>query len=212
MREIVLPDCPPPFVALGHSMGGNILLRAAAKPGLWFDRIVLTSPMIRLHSKVLPTSRPVAKAVSATAVMLGARRSYVSRGSDDYGETWPFETNEITGDPERYARNNAIVAAEPALGLGSPTYGWLRAAFDSMNLIRTPKHMAAIHVPILFVLAGDDTIADSPLIDQYARGLKLARAITIPYAKHEIMQERDDIRQQFWSAFDAFVGVTGQTG
>jgi lysophospholipase len=33
MKEIVLPDCPPPFVALAHSMGGNILLRNARCPG-----------------------------------------------------------------------------------------------------------------------------------------------------------------------------------
>src|SRR5437016_13819891 len=29
MREIVLPDCPPPLFALGHSTGANILIRAA---------------------------------------------------------------------------------------------------------------------------------------------------------------------------------------
>src|SRR5262249_47909186 len=28
MREIVLPDCPPPFYGIGHSTGGQILLRA----------------------------------------------------------------------------------------------------------------------------------------------------------------------------------------
>ena len=34
MKEIVLPDCPPPFTALAHSMGANILIRNAGKPGL----------------------------------------------------------------------------------------------------------------------------------------------------------------------------------
>ena len=29
MKDIVLPDCPPPFIALAHSMGGNVLLRNA---------------------------------------------------------------------------------------------------------------------------------------------------------------------------------------
>jgi len=28
VQEIVLPDCPPPFFALGHSMGAAVLLRA----------------------------------------------------------------------------------------------------------------------------------------------------------------------------------------
>ena len=32
MKEIVLPDCPPPYIALAHSMGGHILLRNATMP------------------------------------------------------------------------------------------------------------------------------------------------------------------------------------
>ena len=46
MREIVLPDCPPPYFALAHSMGANILLRHANIQGSWFDRMVLTVPML----------------------------------------------------------------------------------------------------------------------------------------------------------------------
>src|ERR1700691_609509 len=46
MREIVLPDCPPPLFALGHSMGATVLIRAAYRGQRWFDRIVLSAPMI----------------------------------------------------------------------------------------------------------------------------------------------------------------------
>ena len=207
MRQIVLPDCPPPYIALGHSMGGNILLRAAARPNLWYEKIVLSAPMIRLNRRSLPTSRTIAKLISGTMYRLGAATAYVPGGSDDYGETWPFEHNFITTDRERYLRNNAIVAAEPALGLGSPTYGWMHAAFASMNAITRTSHFSAIKVPVLFVLGGDDPIADSPLVEDYATRLKLARSITIPFARHEILQERDEVRQQFWSAFDAFAGA-----
>src|SRR5580692_8206691 len=48
VQEIVLPDCPPPFFALGHSMGAAVLMRAAAHGHRWFDRMVLTAPLIRL--------------------------------------------------------------------------------------------------------------------------------------------------------------------
>ena len=207
MREIVMPDCPPPYIGLAHSLGGNILLRAAARPGLWFEKIVLSAPMIRLNRKVLPTTREIARAVSSVAHWVGVSTAFAGKGNSDYGETWPFEGNGITTDRERYLRNNAIVAAAPQLGLGSPTYGWMRAAFRSMKLITSARHLSAIKIPILFVLGGDDPIADSPLIEDYAARLKLARSITIPYARHEILQERDDLRQQFWAAFDAFAGV-----
>ena len=46
MREVVLPDCPPPIFALGHSMGASVLIRAVRRGHRWFDRIVLSGPMI----------------------------------------------------------------------------------------------------------------------------------------------------------------------
>src|SRR5438105_5501969 len=48
VNEVVLPDCPAPFFAIGHSMGATILLRAAYLEHRWFDRMVLLAPMIEL--------------------------------------------------------------------------------------------------------------------------------------------------------------------
>src|ERR1700756_364042 len=46
VNEVVLPDCPPPYFALAHSMGATILLRAAHQGFGWFDRMVLLAPMV----------------------------------------------------------------------------------------------------------------------------------------------------------------------
>ena len=48
VQQVVLPDCPPPHFALAHSMGGAVLLRVAHSGKRWFDRIVLSAPMIDL--------------------------------------------------------------------------------------------------------------------------------------------------------------------
>ena len=71
MKDIVLPDCPPPFIGLGHSMGGNILLRNATMPGLWFERIVLTAPMIAISESCLGTTPNRAAAYAEVASLLG---------------------------------------------------------------------------------------------------------------------------------------------
>ena len=42
VKEIVLPDCPPPLFALGHSMGAAVLIRSVQHGRRWFDRIVLS--------------------------------------------------------------------------------------------------------------------------------------------------------------------------
>src|ERR1700753_1605940 len=57
VQQVVLPDCPPPFFALAHSMGGAVMLRIAHAGKRWFDRMVLSAPMIDLPGRA--TSLPV---------------------------------------------------------------------------------------------------------------------------------------------------------
>jgi lysophospholipase len=71
MREIVLPDCPPPLFAIGHSTGAAILLRAAHRGQRWFDRIVLTSPLIALTGFGAP---PTAAGLARSRRLYGFRQ------------------------------------------------------------------------------------------------------------------------------------------
>jgi len=60
MDEVVLPDCPPPVFALGHSMGATVLIRAAHQGQRWFDRMVLLAPLIGLPA-CAARSRPASR-------------------------------------------------------------------------------------------------------------------------------------------------------
>ena len=48
MQRVVRANCPPPYYALAHSMGGAVLLRAAHSGKRWFERMVLVAPLIDL--------------------------------------------------------------------------------------------------------------------------------------------------------------------
>ena len=50
MHDIVLPDCPPPYYAMAHSMGGAVLLQSAVMSNCWFERIFLSAPMLQLEN------------------------------------------------------------------------------------------------------------------------------------------------------------------
>jgi lysophospholipase len=64
----------------------------------------------------------------------------------------------------------------------------------------------AIRTPLLIVGAGRDRIVDTSAAREFASRVPNATYLEIPQAEHEILMEKDSIRAQFWSAFDAFVG------
>ena len=131
MREIVLPDCPPPLFALGHSTGATVLIRAAYRGRRWFDRMVLgraadrTCRACRRRRRRQSWCARCASPASA-ACMCPAATSASWRQR-------PFVGNILTSDPVRYARNAAILEAEPTLALGAPTVAWADAAFRAMR-------------------------------------------------------------------------------
>lgn len=203
MSEIVLPDCPPPYFALGHSMGGNILLRTACMRDCWFDRMMLCAPMVRLGGK--SPSLGVLNAVAQFAAFFGLGSLFVPGSEKEIVGTGPFEANEVTSDTRRYERNRLILEAAPQLGIGPPTISWVCAAVASMKLINDFDFPPKVYVPVLMAAAGRDTIVSSKAIDELAMQLKAGDRIVIDGARHEILQEREAFREQFWAAFDAFI-------
>jgi len=202
IKEIVLPDCPPPLFALGHSMGASILLRAAHGGRRWFDRIVLSAPMIEL---VGPPASRGARLTARFMRLGGFRSSYIPGGGATAVSSRPFLGNPVTSDPVRYARTVAVVEAAPELGLGSPTIGWVDAAFRAMYEFADPGYPSSIRQPILIVAAGHDELVSTPAIGQFAVRLRAGSHLVIPGARHELLMEQDRFRSQFWAAFDAFV-------
>lgn len=207
MKEVVLPDCPPPYVALAHSMGGNILLRNSVVPGSWFERMVLSAPMLSLASDSVPVPQGLARACVETMALFGASSLFVPGGYERPAEAEAFAGNTLTSDEERFNRNRQIVEAAPELGIGSPTVGWLRAAYRSCRMVMRPEFAARVRVPLLLVAAGSDRVVSSPAIETFASRLRMGVHVVIPGSRHEILQERDEIRARFWAAFDAYLGV-----
>lgn len=202
MREVVLPDCQGPFFALGHSTGGHILLRAATSRS-WFERMVLVSPMIELAP--MRTPAPLMKIGVELAALLGLGDSYVPGASRDPVELRPFEGNPLTSDRDRFMRTREVLVAAPRLALGSPTIGWLHAALRSMAIIGAIDYPFRVRVPTLILSAGNDVVVSTRAIEEFAVQLKAGHHVSLAGASHEILMERDDIRAQFWAAFDSYV-------
>ena len=123
-------------------------------------------------------------------------------------EERPFVGNILTSDPVRYARNAAILEAEPALSLGPPTVTWCDAAFRAMRSLRERSYPAHIRQPMLIIAAGNDVLVSNAAIEDFATLLRAGSHLVVVGALHELMMEQDRYRRQFWAAFDAFVPGT----
>ncbi|MBU2533374.1 MAG: alpha/beta hydrolase [Alphaproteobacteria bacterium] len=210
MREVVLPDCPPPYVALGHSMGGHIVLRNIARPGSWFERAVLTAPMLALHSDIQPFPKTLVSLYASIGSAIGFSTKYVQGGTAATGYAADFEGNILTSDYERFLRNRQIERNAPGLVLGSPTIGWLNAAMRSMRGLSDPDYPGRVRVPALIFGAGLDRVVDTGAVERFAAALKVGTYILLPDARHEILQENNDIRARFWATFDAYLDIDAQ--
>jgi lysophospholipase len=58
--------------------------------------------------------------------------------------------------------------------------------------------------PLLVAIAGREMLVDNRALRRVAAALPSAETLDVPEAKHEILQERDESREKFWTAFDAF--------
>ncbi len=206
VKQVLLPDCPAPFFALSHSMGAHILLRNTAFESCQFERVVMVAPMLKL--KQLPVSERLARLFVETASIAGFLDAYVPGGSDLAREEMPFDGNLLTSDKVRYERVQKVLEAAPWLGTGWPTNGWLYAAFRSMRELSSPDFPGRIKVPVLMLSAANDQIVSSEAIQSFAARARMCRLTDIPGARHEIMQERQIFREEFWAAFDKFIPGT----
>lgn len=205
VQQVVLPDCPPPYFALAHSMGGAVMLQVAHAGKRWFDRMVLSAPMIDLPGR---RTSFVARTMLRVLRFAGQGGRYVPGGSDALTGSDSFINNPFTSDPVRFARNAAILEEDPTLGIGSPTVAWADTAFRAMHGFRASNYPSEIRQPILMLAASNDAVVSTAAIEEFAYHLRAGSHLVIAGSKHEILQEQDRYRAQFWAAFDAFVPGT----
>ena len=208
MREIVLPDCPPPMFALGHSTGATVLIRAAYRGHRWFDRMVLTAPLIALvrsRRRRRPRGSSCARCGST-----GFGGMYVPGGEAGVMETRPFAGNILD------VRSRALCAQRRGARGGArarrsarPTVAWVDAAFRAMRTMQERGYPARIRQPMLIV-AGRLRRCGVECRDRGFRHACCATGshLVVVGAQHELLMEQDRFRSQFWAAFDAFVPGT----
>jgi lysophospholipase len=201
--DILLPDCPPPYHLVGHSMGGMVSLLAATRDRMMFDRVFLSAPMVGLYGmdESMTGWSMLAEAVS----FVGLGRMPLARRGDRRPDEAMFPNNPLTSDMLRYKRMAEIVRADDGLYIGPPSFRWLATAMKTMLGARDDRFAGQVQIPVLMLAAGQDRIASTPAIEQLGLRMRTGRHMVVPGARHELFIETDAIRAQVMAAFDAFI-------
>ena len=174
MKGIVLPDCPPPYIALAHSMGANILMRNATMTGSWF----------RSHGvhDADAGDRSSAATVSATARVRAYAEGWMFDGNVEplhqrrkrcarqiravRGQSTDERSGTICTDAISPGGRAATSARECHRGLVAGGVAGLRSAsVDSFP--------GALKVPMLVFAAGNDEIVSTRAIEEFGVRLKV---------------------------------------
>ena len=190
-----------PHVAVGHSMGGHLLLRILAEHRIRLDAAVLVAPMIGINSSPLPSWLAQLIAQNLTSFGWGkipvwSHESKLQQGS--------MRRKILTSCPERYSDELWWFEQRPGYSLGAPSWGWLAAAYRSIASL-TPEKLRSVKLPMLLLGTDRDRLV-SPSAIRWAAGLLPKAELTMfPDAGHEILRETDAIRLPALERIDTFL-------
>jgi len=198
---------PKPWVAAAHSMGGCLTLLALAQGERRFSGAILSAPMLGIRT---PFPLSVSRALTTLNLLAGRGSAYTLGGPGKPFDD-AFDGNILTHDKARYARAWSLIAAEPKLALGAPTWGWVDFTLRATAYLSRPETLRNVTVPVVIVSAEDDQLVDTAAQAAAARHLPQGKFISVPGAYHEILMETDPMRNIFLRALDALTGRVAPT-
>jgi lysophospholipase len=186
-----------PYILMGHSMGGHIAVRFLHDHDDIFDNAILMSPMIDIRT--FPVPKKVLQILTRIFVKAGYDQVYIA-GNDRLMES-KFRDNPLTSDIVRFEKSRKIAIDNPEIAVGGVTFGWLNASFDSIDLLNQPGYVENIRTRILLFSAEKDRVVCNKAQRRLCQRLPNCRLIKISDSRHEILQEKDTIQNQFWNIF-----------
>ena len=221
-------------ILLAHSMGAQIALRylLTSDGKTSFDKVVLSSPLLKL-----PDDNPAIRAVNwlkravgfedSCAGLTDALWSSSFRGSSCRAAMSNApervlknreESQHYTNDFIRLARTECMVEAsigargpsEPDLRVACPTSTWFHAAAISTDEVLA--RLDELQMPILMIRTVKDYAVDNSGQDALCQSNARITCRNMNSSQdqpvgHELLIERDPIRQEFLNHFDSFVAA-----
>ncbi|UVO49810.1 alpha/beta hydrolase [Sphingomonas sp. SUN019] len=189
-------------VAIGHSMGGHLILRALTEQAIRPDSAVLVAPMLGLKA-------PLGAVIGERIARFMRARGDPARAAWKKNERpglRPDRQTLLTHDATRYADEQYWFDRSPEIKLGPPSWAWLTEAFASTRTQRADPRLGSIDTPVLMLVAEADGLVDAKAAIMLAERLPNAELLRFGReSAHEILREADPVRNRALEAIDRFL-------
>lgn len=193
---------PGPRIAIGHSMGGHLVLRALAEGAIDPHAAVLVAPMLGFKHGIFG---PFAERAANFLGGLGDPSRPAWKGNE---KPYTTETRAslLTHDRDRYADEIWWQTHDPAIVTGPPSWRWVIEGFRSIRELAADPRLGAMRVPVLMLVAEKDGLIDGKAALALAPRLPDVRVVRFgKESAHEILREADAVRDRALEEIDTFL-------
>ncbi len=191
-----------PRVALGHSMGGFLILRALLDDTIDPAAAILVAPMLGLKS---PVGAVWGGKIARFMARIG-RPERAAWGGNERPASIATRQNLLTHDKTRYADEQWWYAQKPDIRLGPPSWAWVAESFAATAALAEDPRLGTMTTPLLMLVADTDGLVDAHTAIRIARQLPDAALVRFKLGTaHEILREADAVRDRALIVIDGFL-------
>ena len=188
ITTVVKPEQPRVFL-LAHSLGGAVAVLLVDEHPDDVAALAMTSPMLEIELGGFPA--PVAASIAA-GICDASDGSGYTLGAGPYAEETDFPKNTVTNSLPRWTWKVQQLHDDERIRLGGTTWRWLCQALVASSRAQGLGKFSS--TPTLLFQAGADTIVKPGGQEKYCADAPRCTLSRVEGAKHEILQERDELR------------------
>ena len=192
----------------GHSMGGHLALRYAARRPAHSLGVILCAPMMAPPIMPICLIRGISKFLQG----MGLGRAYppFHRVPElDWMRKYRPD-NKLTRWPQGYESQFFWFDDMPRLRRSGPTIGWVNAAYQSSaQCTLNADWLRSIRVPVLSFVAGDEKIVSASATNYALPFFPHLERHDFAGARHELLHELPEVTDQLWVSLLAFIEKIG---
>ncbi len=202
--DVVQPRRYAKSVIVAHSMGGAIASGFLVNDPKAFSAVVLSAPMIEVNTKGLGYT--FAGVVAKGLDLIGYGDEYAP-GQKAFSANDPFTENTLTSSEPRFNMFRDMRIDQPELAVGGTTVQWVKTTLKFTAQLRKKNNV--FQVPTLLLQAEKDAWVKANGQNEICkvRSPKFCRIYLVKDSKHEILMERDSIRDGVLTRIRHFINA-----